>query len=374
MSLIGKAIIKSVGKGLSKKYGGDVINKLEEITKNTQEKLDKKLEEKKKSGNYNEPPTTRTRKWRKFWFYFALSLFLIIAILLYIDNHKDNTNKNNEDKNENKTTIIKEETKNNIPKEEKEKETKEETSEIPNNEIEEISEPIIEKQKYKVIIHIDFNENVLLNRYDVLLQIGNKSKTLTHGENIDYEIVLEEGEYDIKFISLSNNNISNKMKLTIKDNMKIGYNIYCRTEEIEVTKLYTNIIDKDGKVDEEASMKLNFIYDISFREYNGYSAGGSNSKYIVFDLDSNKVMYISDTTHSRTGKHNTSYEKDYTYSGNINEKIILEKNDIKKEYIRKDDKLIRYDENGKIIEEYTSCNLEWPMNVLKNYTSYFKFG
>ena len=153
MSLLKKAIIKSVGKGLTKKYGGDVINKLEVLTKNAQEKLNEKRENDIKNNNYVEPPTRRTLKWRKFWFYVVVTIFAIVAILLYIDNHTNNkSNKNKVDnKTETKTTVndksneskednlIKEETvlENKVNEESKKNEVKdEETNESSKEEIE----------------------------------------------------------------------------------------------------------------------------------------------------------------------------------------------------------------------------------------------
>lgn len=107
--------------------------------------------------------------------------------------------------------------------------------------------------QYNVKIHIDFTENVLFSKYNVILSVGAEKITLTHGENKDIEVTLEEGTHTLYFKNAEDSSIQTETTLDVDCNMEVGYSISCHYDKISVTNLY---IDKDEAVGEnEAEIK-----------------------------------------------------------------------------------------------------------------------
>lgn len=104
--------------------------------------------------------------------------------------------------------------------------------------------------KYNVKFHINFNENIIFNRYDVILSIDNEDIRLTHGENKDIEKELEEGEYTLTFTNADDSSIKAETTVEIKGNTEIGYEISCQTDQIALTNLYIDNLDAEVATDE----------------------------------------------------------------------------------------------------------------------------
>ena len=125
----------------------------------------------------------------------------------------------------------------------------------------EIYEEEIPVVKHNVKVHIDFTENLLLSRYNVILSIGDEKETLTHGENKDLEFSLEEGNYTLTFTNSEDSSIKNETTIDVNNNMEIGYKISCHYDNISVTNLY---IDIDEEIaDDEVEIKTDkseFVY------------------------------------------------------------------------------------------------------------------
>ena len=366
MSLIGKAVAKSIGKNIIKKHGNSIINKLEDITKEAEDKLSKK-----NNKNYNKSNgfTNKELKRYKRLFILGLIIFIIVALLLFIDNQeqKKESSKDNE-----KEVINNIPTPTNIPSDKPitntstptpiQEDKSEDNENINIDEKNEVKE--IEQKKYKVSIHIDFKENVILNKYSVDLEIDNHKEILLHGHNADLEFLLSEGNYEVKFTARDKEKFTKTMKINVTSNMSVGYNLSCHSTEIQVEELYTNVLDDDGNILTDESLKKNFKYDIAFSKRNPYQ-GYYSTTYLLFDFDENKSMEFSSITSAKYGHKRISSHGTYPYTGDINKKVIIELYEGKKEeYIREDDKLIVYDEEGKITTEYHLCNIEIPMNIL----------
>ena len=108
--------------------------------------------------------------------------------------------------------------------------------------------------KYNVIVHIDFVENILFNKYNVNVSIDDTNITINHGEDKDLELSLEEGSYTMTIISSEDSSIKNETIINVKNNMEIGYKIECYSDRIAVTNLYEDI-EQELKEDE---VKINY--------------------------------------------------------------------------------------------------------------------
>lgn len=104
--------------------------------------------------------------------------------------------------------------------------------------------------KYNVKFHINFNENIIFNRYDVILSINNEDIRLTHGENKDIEKELEEGEYTLTFTNADDTSIKTETTVEIKGNTEIGYEISCQADKITLTNLYIDNLDAEVATNE----------------------------------------------------------------------------------------------------------------------------
>lgn len=108
-----------------------------------------------------------------------------------------------------------------------------------------IEETIVE---HKVKVHIDFTENLIFSRYDVILEMGNVKERITHGESKDFEFNIEEGTHTLYFINADDSSIKEEISLDVKDDMEIAYKISCNSDKISVTNLY---IDLDNEIAED---------------------------------------------------------------------------------------------------------------------------
>lgn len=108
--------------------------------------------------------------------------------------------------------------------------------------------------KFDVKIHIDFTQNLLFSKYDVILSAENERKTLSHGINTDVEFTLKEGKNILYFTKIDDSSIKTEMTLDVDSNMEVGYKISCYQDRISVEELY---IDKDKTIsDNEVKMQL----------------------------------------------------------------------------------------------------------------------
>lgn len=113
--------------------------------------------------------------------------------------------------------------------------------ETMDNDIYEEEIPVV---KHNVKVHIDFTENLILSRYNVILSLENEKETLEHGQNKDLEFLLEEGNYTLTFVSSEDSSIKNEITIDVKNNMEVGYKISCHYDRIAVENLYTDIEEK----------------------------------------------------------------------------------------------------------------------------------
>ncbi len=104
-----------------------------------------------------------------------------------------------------------------------------------------INNETINVKKHNVKLHIDFTENLIFSKYNVILSIDNKKETLEHGKDKDIEISLEEGNHSLIFYNSEDSSIKNETTIDVKTDMEIGYKVSCHYDRISVENLYIDL-------------------------------------------------------------------------------------------------------------------------------------
>ena len=92
-----------------------------------------------------------------------------------------------------------------------------------------------EVQKYDVEITIEFEENIIFNRFDVDLTIYDKTESLTHGQDKVIHVSLPNGKHKLKFTS-ADGEIYNSIDLLVEGNTKVKYHLSCHFDEIRINE------------------------------------------------------------------------------------------------------------------------------------------
>ena len=92
-------------------------------------------------------------------------------------------------------------------------------------------------QKYKVSIEVDFENNLIFSKYDVVLKIYDKEEYFKHGEDKTIDIELPKGVHKLEF---SGNDMTEIVKLEIDGDTKVKYKLKCHSDSIEVTQVLKN--------------------------------------------------------------------------------------------------------------------------------------
>lgn len=92
-------------------------------------------------------------------------------------------------------------------------------------------------QKYKVSIEVDFENNLIFSKYDVVLKIYDKEEYFKHGEDKTIDIELPKGVHKLEF---SGNDMTEIVKLEIDGDTKVKYKLKCHSGSIEVTQVLKN--------------------------------------------------------------------------------------------------------------------------------------
>lgn len=139
--------------------------------------------------------------------------------------------------------------------------------------------------KYRVKVHIDFEENLLFSKYNVNLSSFDKTENLKHGKDKDIEFFLEEGEHTLTFTSDDDSNISKQVTINVTSNMEVGFKISCYYDKILITKKYT---DKD---EEMISNEIKINSDKSAYVYKNYKTVIKDLEKLGFTNIEEKPMY-----------------------------------------------------------------------------------
>ena len=142
--------------------------------------------------------------------------------------------------------------------------------------------------KCNVKIHVDFVPNLIFSKYDVnLLLNGIEQGTLTHGEDQDFELSIDPGEYTLTFESAESSSVKGEVTLTVDCDIEASYKIACSSDKVSVETLYvdrlTELADGEVKLDVAAS-------EYKHKNYEDVAAalktlGFTNIKYeVLYDI------------------------------------------------------------------------------------------
>lgn len=163
--------------------------------------------------------------------------------------------------------------------------------------------------------------------------------------------------------SKEDNNISNNEVEEIKeetDNKEIE-----KPNEEEINNQEEPIVD-DIKEENEPKFK----YDLAFKYHEKRT-----TRYMLIDLDSDDIMFVNYNVTNRTGTVDVNYSSEYSYSGDVNNKIIVKELgalfDTETEYKKENDSLIMY-YDGKPYDEYKKVEVNDVIEILEKYTLFNK--
>lgn len=142
--------------------------------------------------------------------------------------------------------------------------------------------------KCNVKIHVDFVPNLIFSKYDVnLLLNGIEEGTLTHGEDQDFELSIDPGEYTLTFESAESSSVKGEVTLTVDCDIEASYKIACSSDKVSVETLYVDrlmeLADGEVKLDVAAS-------EYKHKNYEDVAAalktlGFTNIKYeVLYDI------------------------------------------------------------------------------------------
>lgn len=142
--------------------------------------------------------------------------------------------------------------------------------------------------KCNVKIHVDFVPNLIFSKYDVnLLLNGIEEGTLTHGEDQDFELSIDPGEYTLTFESAESSSVKGEVTLTVDCDVEASYKIACSSDKVSVETLYVDrlmeLADGEVKLDVAAS-------EYKHKNYEDVAAalktlGFTNIKYeVLYDI------------------------------------------------------------------------------------------
>lgn len=140
--------------------------------------------------------------------------------------------------------------------------------------------------KCKVNIHINFISNLIFNKYDVEYDFGGyEYGTMTHGEDTDFEVSVEPGEYTLEFVSCDSYSVKGEEVLNVAGDTNASYNIYCYGDKISVDVDY---VEQLGAVAENEIMMPAKASDYKYKNYQEVE---KSLRELGFSNVSTKILY-----------------------------------------------------------------------------------
>lgn len=107
--------------------------------------------------------------------------------------------------------------------------------------------------EYQVDIHIKFEKNLLVNKYDVNFMIDGKTKSvMKHGKSQDFQFMLSSGKHVLTFEKKDDPSIKGRTKLNVTSKLECAYTIKGFIDKVDVTE---NYVDYDGELPKEQKKK-----------------------------------------------------------------------------------------------------------------------
>lgn len=103
-------------------------------------------------------------------------------------------------------------------------------------------------EKYTVKVSVNFVSNLFFSKYDVNFSINDvKEKNLAHGEDADFELRLEPGDYKLTFSSTESSSVKGETSIKVNSDVNAAYTIYCHSDNISVNTDYVENVGAAGE-------------------------------------------------------------------------------------------------------------------------------
>ncbi len=104
--------------------------------------------------------------------------------------------------------------------------------------------------KHTINIHVEFEPNLLFNKYDVNMMVNEVKKgTINHGNNLDFTLRMRAGNNVITFTKMDDSAVSGSINLTVEGDLNITYRINAIKDKVtieQVTSLNDTFIPNQG--------------------------------------------------------------------------------------------------------------------------------
>lgn len=122
------------------------------------------------------------------------------------------------------------------------------------------------KDQHSVKINIDFLTNLFFNKYSVNLSFdGEKSVTLTHGEDKILEYQRPAGTYILKFESANDTSITGELIISVSGDTEASCDISCNSDCVEVENIEFDTVNQIGADEVELTHSVRYYLR---RDYN----------------------------------------------------------------------------------------------------------
>lgn len=140
--------------------------------------------------------------------------------------------------------------------------------------------------KCNVTIHVDFVSNLMFSKYDVNFLLDNvKQGTMLHGEDQDFELTVDPGEYTLRFENTESSSVKGEVTLTVDCDIDVSYKISCYSDEISVETIYVD------RLIELADDEVKLDVAVSEYEYKNYEEVTNALKTLGFTNIRYEILY-----------------------------------------------------------------------------------
>ncbi len=200
---------------------------------------------------------------------------------------------------------------------------------------------------YRVVVHIDFIENLIFSKYDVKFTIGDKNFNLSHGESKDLGVYLNQGTYMLSFEKEDDSSIKYEEEIEVNGNMELSYKISCYYNRLSVENTYFN----DNSNDEGNADKIKINFD----------------KYQYIDKNYNEVIEELKSLGFTNVIENPSYDLtlygilNYTFNEQVTSVSINGSTDYRSDNL--------FNKDAKVVVSYHARDIDDPSKIKPPYDS-----
>lgn len=138
-------------------------------------------------------------------------------------------------------------------------------------------------KKCTITMQIDFVQNLLFSKYDVVLNMDGISQgTLKHGEDKEFEFTVDPGEHNFIFQKDGESDINGSAVLDVKGDTDVSLKISCHNDKVDVETVYH--VDMGAIGEDEALFPENCI-DYADKNYEEYSEALENAGFTNVTLE-----------------------------------------------------------------------------------------